>query len=740
MKAGEEFFLDIITKNIQFKIPIYQRLYDWRIEHCQTLIEDIYQLLRNPEIPLHFMGSIVYIDENDQTRVNPTKELLLIDGQQRITTFTLLFLILEEIAKDQDNDELAEQIRESYLINKHTKLENKGKLVLTQTDNNVLEMLLNGENATEVDSNLVTNYNYLKDRIMEMNNDFLLQDIHDILYKVMVVDIGLLKGTDNPQQIFESLNATGKALTNADLIRNFILMNLESEKQNFIYTKYWYPMENLLEDHLEFFLTNFVYMKKGISTNIKDLYKEFKLLFYKNCNNEDDVEKFASELKKYAEYYANTEFEEEKNEKINSALRDLNRLGYDTYIPFLLNVYNEYNEGNMDTNDLCEIIRTIESFLFRRSICEIPTNSLNPIFRTMWKNITKAEEIDISEQCSPLNLKDSFIKELKSGEWNKRWPDDNEFRENLIYNNLYGKRFTKLLLEELERFSSKESQNRSFDNFSIEHILPQTSGDPEKLSNEWKEMLGSDYLEIREKWLHKLGNLTLTCYNPALSDKSFEYKTHMEDGYADSPLKLNLQIAKYENWNEDAIIDRSNKLAELSIKRWKYDSRDFEKDEDTCYFITPLSDRKSADGEILKASEIIQDLIENQELYVFTDKIYKKTSIKEGDNICFYEAGKGIVSHAKVSSDPEWIAENGDYPWEFELKDINVYLNNPNPITSEIKNKLDEFKNKSEKYNVGLFVRTTQKITKHDFDILTQNSIINEKEITLTDFNKPLEV
>lgn len=569
MKAGEEFFLDIITKNIQFKIPIYQRLYDWRTEHCQTLIEDIYQLLQNPEIPSHFMGSIVYIDENDQTRVNPTKELLLIDGQQRITTFTLIFLILEELAKNQGNDMLAEEIRESCLINKHSKLENKGKLILTKRDNDILQMLLTGKDVTRIDSNLVTNYNFIKEKIQEMNESYSLEAIHEILYKIMVVDVGLLKGQDNPQQIFESLNATGKALTEADLIRNFILMNLESEKQDYIYTHYWYPMETLLGDELKVFLENFVYMKKGISTNIKDLYKEFKLLFYKSYNNGDeDVEKFASELKKYAEYYANTEFEEEKNEKIKSALRDLNELNHTTYIPFLLNVYNEYNEGNIDVNDLCEIIRVIESFLFRRSICDIPTNSLNPIFRTMWKNITKSKQ-------SGLNLKDNFIKQLKSGERNKRWPDDNEFRENLIYNNLYGKKFGKILLEELEKFSSKESQNRSFDDFSIEHILPQTAGDPEKLSDEWKEMLGQDYVEIRDKWLNKLGNLTLTCYNSGLSDKSFEYKKHMKDGYENSPLKLNLQVAKYETWDEDSIVDRGNKLAELALNRWKYDSRDF---------------------------------------------------------------------------------------------------------------------------------------------------------------------
>ena len=249
------------------------------------------------------MGSIVYIDVEGHVLVGRTRELLLIDGQQRITTFTLIFLILEELARNLGNEELTIKIRNTCLINPYSKLDNKNKLVLTKQDNEVLEKLLRGDDVDNVDSNLLVNYNFLKNKLKNITNEFSLEDIYDNLDRIMVVNVSLsLQGQDNPQQIFESLNATGKALTDADLIRNFILMNLESQLQNKIYLSYWYPMENLLEKNLPF-LEFFTYMERGISTNIKDLYKEFKIFLYKEFTNKNGIERLADKLLKYARYY-----------------------------------------------------------------------------------------------------------------------------------------------------------------------------------------------------------------------------------------------------------------------------------------------------------------------------------------------------------------------------------------------------------------------------------------------------
>jgi uncharacterized protein with ParB-like and HNH nuclease domain len=571
MKAGEEIFMDLIRTNVQFKVPIYQRLYDWKESHCQTLVDDIIQLLRNPEIPIHFMGSIVYIDEKGPERAVRTRELLLIDGQQRLTTFILILKILEELSKEE-NPELRDEIINTCLTNQYSKLDNKNKLILTRRDNEILEKLLRGENIDKLDSNISTNYKYLKNKFVSIKNEFSINEIYDGLYKIMVVDVGLSHNHDNPQQIFESLNATGKALSDADLIRNFILMNLESDVQERLYVSYWYEIEKLLESDLKDFLEDFTYMKKGISTNIKDLYKEFKLLFYKEYNNETEnrfknVEIFVEELLRYAEYYDIILYEQDPSKEINDALSNLNSLNYYSHIPLLLKIFDEYKKNNLSTEELVDIIYVIESFLFRRSICNIPTNSLNPIFRTIWKKIEGSEET--LDSYDKISIRDNLISELKSGEWNKRWPDDDEFREKLIYNDLYHQRFDKHLLEELERISSKDSR-KEFDNLTVEHILPQTSGDPEKLSETWKNMLGSDYIEIRNKWLHKLGNLTLTGYNPELSNKDFVTKKTMPDGFNESPLKLNLEISKYDKWDEESILNRSNKLAEMAINRWNF--------------------------------------------------------------------------------------------------------------------------------------------------------------------------
>lgn len=557
MKAGEAKFRDIVKNEVQFKIPIYQRLYDWRIEHCQTLFEDIVRLLRTPQIQIHFMGSIVYIDEKGQTRISSTRELLVIDGQQRITTFTLIFLILENMAKKQNNQELARKIRNNCLVNEYSKLENKNKLVLTRKDNEILEKLLRGENTSGMSSNLITNYTFLKSSINSILKDFSVEAIYENLNKIMVVDVCLFPGQDNPQQIFESLNATGKALSDGDLIRNFILMNLAHETQIRIYNSYWYPMESLLNDELTNFLEDYLYMRKGTSTNIKDLYKEFKIFFYKNYKHED-AETLASELLKYAKYYISILNEKDDNAEINMALKDLNKLEFQSYYPLLLNIFNEYKEGRLSVKDLSEIIRTIESFLFRRSICNIPTNSLNPIFRTLWDKLDKT------------NLKESLIEKLKSGELNKKWPNDEEFIEELISSNIYYN-FTicKILLEELEKYENKES-NKDFKNLSIEHILPQTREDAEKLSDGWKKMLGPDYKKIRDEWIHKLGNLTLTGYNSEYQDKSFEEKKNMKNGFIESGLRLNKQIAGYPVWNDSTMRDRANKLAQIAIKRWSF--------------------------------------------------------------------------------------------------------------------------------------------------------------------------
>lgn len=265
----------------------------------------------------------------------------------------------------------------------------------------------------------------------------------------------------------------------------------------------------------------------------------------------------ASELLKYSKYFIAILDNKDDNQEVIDVLKNLNKSGIYSHYPLMLNIFKEYKENKIETDDFIDIIKIIESFIIRRGLCGIPTNSLNPIFRTTWNKLDKN------------NLKISLIKSLKLGDGNKKWPNETEFKEALTTRNLYDNPHIHLLLEELEKYNNKEA-NKNFSNLTIEHVLPQTNGDAEQLSKEWKEMLGPNYKQIRDKWVHTLGNLTLTGYNSEYWANSFDIKKSMKNGFIDSGLKLNKQISDYSIWNEASIIDRAEKLAEIAINRWGF--------------------------------------------------------------------------------------------------------------------------------------------------------------------------
>jgi uncharacterized protein with ParB-like and HNH nuclease domain/predicted transport protein len=558
MKAGEEKFSEILKKETQFKVPIYQRKYEWTIGNCKVLMEDIERILENSTIPIHFIGSIVYIDPEGQARVGSTREIRLIDGQQRLTTFTLLFLALEKIAKENKDLDLAKKIRNNYLINEYSKLPIKNKLVLNKSDQAVLQKIFDGSEITSNDHPILINFNFVYNKIKEFLNRFSIDEILETLNKVMVVDVCLYLGQDNPQQIFESLNATGKALEDSDLIKNFVLMDLDEETQKIIYNSYWEKIEQSLGEDIVEFIRTYLYMEKNISTNIKDLYKEFKTYFY-NTYNRERTEELVKNLLKYSKLYMKISSKVPTNDKtITQCLESLNALGFDSYYPFLLKVAEKFELEELSKESYLSIIKAIESFIIRRSICGVPTNSLNPIFRTIWLELDKK------------NIEISFIKILKLGERNQKWPNDVEFEEKLKFNDLYDKRLIcKIVLKELEKWENKEA-NKDFNSLTIEHIIPQAKRDPNNLSENWKAMLGENYKEVWERWIDKLGNLTLTGYNTEYSDNDFEIKKTIKGGLLESGLRLNKFIAEFSIWDEESIRKRAGYLSKIAIQRWSY--------------------------------------------------------------------------------------------------------------------------------------------------------------------------
>lgn len=556
MDAREKRFTELIKQEVQLRVPVYQRTYDWEKEQCKELLDDIVTLVKNKNLQNHFIGAIVYI-EKGLIRLGSVNEFLIVDGQQRITTFMLIFAVIEEIAQESGKKGFAEQVRKQCLINQYADEQNlTSKLILTKPDDEIFHKAIDHE-KTKSNSNITANYNFIRDYLKELVNGqkISLEEIYQTINgKIIVVAIALDKTKDNAQLIFESINSTGIDLTSGDLIRNFLLMNLENNMQNEVYSKYWYPMQESLKKNLTSFVLHYLYMKRGTTTNIrdKDVYKEYKRFFNENFTYER-VQDAVSDLLMYSKYWLNIFDVNDEDSLVKSGLERLKKVESDTYYPFLLSVYNEYAGGKLKNEDFYKILRIIESFIVRRSICGVPTNKLNAIFRPMFNSL--AHE----------NLKDSLVDALRS----KKWPNDSEFRSGLINGNLYNHDdFCKVVLEQIELFNNKEPVNLK--TLEVEHIMPQANGEVENLSEGWKKMLGENYKDVYEKWLHTLGNLTLTGYNEGMRDSDFEKKKNMENGFKQSRLKLNQEIAKEASWNENTISSRGEHMADTAIRIWEY--------------------------------------------------------------------------------------------------------------------------------------------------------------------------
>jgi uncharacterized protein with ParB-like and HNH nuclease domain/predicted transport protein len=556
MKATEANFIQFLAGKHQFIIPIYQRTYSWTIAQCQQLWDDILRVATDPEIPGHFVGSIVYIQKGIyQTIAIP--QLLVIDGQQRLTTLSLLLAALGE-AIDKPKKEYKttrRKIQSYYLLNYEEEDELRYKLILTQSDRDTLKRVVEGNELPKVASpRIVENYQFFAKLIRESKID--LDTIYDGINKLIIVDVSLDRTQDNPQLIFESLNSTGLELSQADLIRNFILMGLEIKEQTDLYDLFWYPMEQSF-GHTEYssyfdrFMRDYLTIKfGGRIPRINEVYIEFKALVRNQPGL--NMRQIVTDLYRYSKHFVKLAFLQEKAPDIRSALNDINILKVDVAYPFLLQVFDDYADGLLNKGELLSILRLVESYVFRRVICGIPTNSLNKTFATLSRSIDKAHYLE-SVQAALL-LKDSY----------RRFPRDEEFRQQFVMKDVYNFRSRNYLLRKLEN-TSRAKELVDVEQYTIEHVLPQN----EKLSAEWQAELGPDWQQIQSRYLHTIGNLTLTGYNSEYSDLPFEKKRDFpEKGFRDSPLHLNRDLAKLERWDEESIKLRAQKLAEKALQLW----------------------------------------------------------------------------------------------------------------------------------------------------------------------------
>ncbi len=507
MKANAIKLLDFIGKSQekQFVIPIYQRVYSWEKEQCKQLWDDIVKTGGNDQIEGHFIGSIVFVHDGIYT--TNYNELLIIDGQQRLTTITLLFIALRVHLNDED--ELLEKfscqkIQNRYLINSDEKGDKKFKLILSEPDRETLLSLIDKDRRkpSEPSSKIMENFKLFEEWIRK--NTDKLETIFKGLDKLMVVEISLERGKDNPQLIFESMNSTGKDLTQTDLIRNYILMGLEPEKQEIFYKKYWRAMEEDFKQNetlFNQFVRHYLTIKTRETPNINKVYEAFKRY---QQERGIETEALLQDLQKYCGYFCQIVFKKEADKDLNKALGFLVDLEMDVIYPLLLELYSDYSDGVLSKADFIPIIYLIESYICRRAVCGLGTNSLNKVFPSFTKRIQKDEYFK--------SLKVHFVYLTEK----QRFPNNDEFKKLFITIDFYNFQKREYFFERLENFDTKEPVDTQ--ECTIEHIMPQT------LTEEWKRDLGGNFQAIHDKYLHTIGNLTKTGYNKEYSNNSFQKK------------------------------------------------------------------------------------------------------------------------------------------------------------------------------------------------------------------------
>ncbi|GAA6989036.1 DUF262 and DUF1524 domain-containing protein [Helicobacter pylori] len=522
---------------------------------CKQLWEDIIRIGGNDKTEGHFIGSIVFVHDGIYTTNH--NDLLIIDGQQRLTTITLLFIALRDHLNDEDEfleKFSCQKIQNRYLINSDERGDKKFRLILSEPDRDTLLSLIdkNRKKPKGLSLRIEENFGLFKEWISK--NTGKLETIFKGLEKLMVVEISLEKGKDNPQLIFESMNSTGKDLTQTDLIRNYILMGLEPEEQKIFYEKYWRAMEERFEQEtretqFNRFVRHYLTIKTREIPNINKVYEAFK--DYRDYRQKEkiEIETLLQDLQKYCGYFCNIVFKKEADKELNKALGFLVDLDMDVVYPLLLELYSDYSDGVLLKQDFIPIIALTESYICRRAVCGFGTNSLNKIFPIFTKKINKNQYLECIEKKFGL-LTD-----------NQRFPNDDEFKEELMRKDFYHFQKKKYFLERLEHFDTKEPVNTKERN--IEHIMPQ------ELNDDWKRDLGQDYKRIHTQYLHTIGNLTLTGYNSEYSNKSFQEKRDKGRGYKDSPLRLNKGLKDLESFGEQEILNRTKDLATRALKIWE---------------------------------------------------------------------------------------------------------------------------------------------------------------------------
>lgn len=565
MKGSEAKMLGFMEgADKRYVIPVYQRKYDWKYENCRQLYDDLKKMVIDSRNS-HFFGSIVSAIVPNGSKI----EYHIIDGQQRLTTITLLLLaicnLIEQGKVITEEDKLDEQIRQRFLISPWASDEDKIKLCPVKSDREALKKLFGDEEDYDYSSNMTINYQFFYDMVLK--EEIPIVDLYTAIGRLEIISITLDQG-DNAQLIFESLNSTGLALTEGDKIRNYILMGLPAQNQNKYHDTYWAKIEKCTSNNVSDFVRDYLSIKQQVTPTVSNVYKAFK-------NYAETValpiDTLLSDLLRYARFFEKllTCKSGLMEQKLDDCLYRLKRLEIVVTRPFLMEVLRLHQDEKLTTNDVLRIFLITENYLFRRNICEVPTNALNKIFLNLNKEIIRFDN-------SADNYVSKFIYALLSKKESGRFPNNDEFSLSLAEKQVYQMRgkYKAYMFERFENYGTIETKDvyTHLDNnvYTIEHIMPQ------HLTPAWNESLGVNAAEIHATWLHRLANLTLTGYNPNLSNNTFVEKRDAKDGgYKTSGLKMNQKIATKQAWGLAELEERNNEMLELALQIWEYPKTNF---------------------------------------------------------------------------------------------------------------------------------------------------------------------
>ena len=586
MKGSECKFVKYMEgSDKRFVIPVYQRNYDWKKENCKQLYDDLVKIAKCGRNS-HFFGSLVSVFQP----TGHASEFLVIDGQQRLTTISLLFLAMYNLMDKgiivPQKAHLKQLIYEEYLVDKWQPEETRLKLKPIKNDQSAYGKLFAEPSEYIRESNLTVNYDYFYERIQKQ--EITIDQLFDAVRSLEIINIHL-ESEDNPQLIFESLNSTGLDLSEGDKIRNFILMGLPTKEQELYYEHYWNKIEVCTKYDVSSFVRDYLSVKQQEIPTQSKIYLVFK--DYVDINNLQ-TKQLLEDMMSYAKRYAVLLGEKTKNKELDACIYRLNRLGTTVTRPFFLEVLRLKEDDRLSWEEVTEVFLIAENYLFRRSVCDLPTNALNKIFLLLHREIVRYD--GTSE-----NYVDKLKYALASKKERARFPNDDEFSVMFATKPIYlmHSKHKIYILERIENFGTKEDKDvyRHCDDntYSIEHIMPQ------HLTPSWRKELGDDVEQIHEEWLHRIANLTLTAYNSRYSNSTFSEKKNMEYGFKDSGIRMNTWIAQKDNWRLAEIEERSALLTNKALSIWGFPVTEYRPEEKQLESLTLADDADLLKGRLI---------------------------------------------------------------------------------------------------------------------------------------------